>query len=80
MSKPIAQLPLVGTVHRDGVAYRAASPVPIHIVTGLIRESWCSRIAVTDASSDGQAPAEFHAMCVVEGEPFVLTGRIGERD
>jgi hypothetical protein len=79
MSKPISKLPLVGVVHRDGVAYRTADPVPLDVVTGLVRESWCSRLAVTDASTDGEIPAQFHAMCVFDGEPFVLTGRIGGR-
>ncbi|MFD8701745.1 hypothetical protein ACFV1W_03850 [Kitasatospora sp. NPDC059648] len=77
--KPITTLPLVGLVRRDGIAYRAAAPVPLDVVSGLIRESWCSRVAVTDASADGAFPAEFRAMCVVEGQPFVLTGLIGRR-
>ncbi|MFF2354929.1 hypothetical protein ACFVVL_34825 [Kitasatospora sp. NPDC058115] len=79
MSKPISSLPLVGTVHRDGVAYRVADPVPIDVVSGLIRESWCSRLVVTDAKSGGASASEFTAMCVVDGEPFVLVGRIGGR-
>ena len=76
MSKPISSLPLVGSVRRDGLAYRVTEPVPLDVVSGLIRESWCSRLSVTDASSDGRRPAEFHAMCVVDSQPFVLTGQI----
>ncbi|KJY26428.1 hypothetical protein [Streptomyces sp. NRRL S-495] len=80
--KSSINLPLVGIARRDGadgVAYRTVTPVPIDVVSGLVRESWCSRIAVTDASSDGQWPAEFRAMCVYESQPFVLTGLIGRR-
>ncbi|MFH9352609.1 hypothetical protein [Kitasatospora sp. NPDC017646] len=80
--KPITTLPLVGIVRRDdrdGISYRAAAPVPLDVVSGLVREPWCSRIVVTDASADGQRPAEFRAMCVFESQPFVLTGLIGAR-
>ncbi|MEU4120556.1 hypothetical protein AB0F71_39460 [Kitasatospora sp. NPDC028055] len=80
--KPFITLPLVGVVRRDGaggVAYRTETPVPLDVVSGLIRESWCSRISVTDASADGQWPAEFRAMCIYESQPFVLTGLIGRR-
>ncbi|MER6396876.1 hypothetical protein ABT263_12575 [Kitasatospora sp. NPDC001603] len=77
--KAITSLPLVGTVRRDGVAYRVADPVPLDVVSGLIREPWCSRLVVTDARSGGACPGEFTAMCVVDGQPFVLVGRIGRR-
>ncbi|MFB7678216.1 hypothetical protein ACFC26_43170 [Kitasatospora purpeofusca] len=77
--KAISSLPLIGTVRRDGIAYRTADPVPIDVVSGLIRESWCSRLVVTDAAAGGESPAEFTAMCVVDGQPFVLVGRIGRR-
>ncbi|MER8099408.1 hypothetical protein [Kitasatospora sp. NPDC094016] len=80
--KPITTLPLVGLVRCDGsdsIAYRTDAPVPLNVVSGLTRESWCSRVAITDASADGIIPAEFRAMCVFEGQPFVLTGLIGRR-
>ncbi|MFJ9607027.1 hypothetical protein ACIRS1_11875 [Kitasatospora sp. NPDC101176] len=78
--KPIRNVPGLGTARLDhgGVTYRLAEPLTIDEVSGLPREDWCHRLTVTDASADGRYAAEFHAICELDGEPFVLVGRIGE--
>ncbi|MFF2549164.1 hypothetical protein ACFVUY_42310 [Kitasatospora sp. NPDC058063] len=72
MSRLITELPLVGAVTRDGVAYQVAAPVSVGTVSALMCESWCNKLQVSDYGGP-----HFRAMCVVDGEPFVLTGRIG---
>ncbi|MFG2919564.1 hypothetical protein ACGF0D_42695 [Kitasatospora sp. NPDC048298] len=74
-ARRITELPLVGTVHPDGVAYRVEIPVSVDTVSALICESWCSKLQVSDFGGP-----HFRAMCVVDGEPFVLTGRIAGGD
>ncbi|MGA5818829.1 hypothetical protein ACPC54_13350 [Kitasatospora sp. NPDC094028] len=74
------EVPGLGIARLDGggLAYRLADPLTIDEVSGLARQSWCHRLEVSDASSDGQRPAQFRAICELDGEPFVLVGRIGE--
>ncbi|WP_369183772.1 hypothetical protein [Streptomyces sp. Y1] len=74
------QVPGLGIARLDGggLAYRLADPLTIDAVGGLARQSWCHRLEVCDASSDGRRPAQFRAICELNGEPFVLIGRIGE--
>ncbi|KJS56302.1 hypothetical protein VM98_07745 [Streptomyces rubellomurinus subsp. indigoferus] len=74
------QVPGLGIARLDGggLAYRLADPLTIDEVGGLARRSWCHRLEVSDASSDGRRPAQFRAICELDGEPFVLIGRIGE--
>ncbi|MEV7935272.1 hypothetical protein AB0O82_03935 [Kitasatospora sp. NPDC088264] len=76
---PHKDVPGLGIARLDGggLAYRLADPLTIDEVSGLARESWCRRLEVSDASSDGQRPAQFRAICEVDGDPFVLVGRIG---
>ncbi|MFD8082711.1 hypothetical protein ACFV4F_13580 [Kitasatospora sp. NPDC059722] len=76
----IRNVPGLGIARLDhrGLAYRLAEPLTIDEVAGLPRETWCHRLTVTDASADGRCAAEFHAICELDGEPFVLVGRIGE--
>lgn len=74
------QVPGLGIARLDGggLAYRLADPLTIDEVGGLARQQWCHRLEVSDASSDGRRPAQFRAICELDGEPFVLVGRIGE--
>ncbi|MBP0452398.1 hypothetical protein J5Y04_23045 [Kitasatospora sp. RG8] len=76
----LKQVPGLGTARLDHgcLAYRLAEPLTIDEVAGLLRETWCRRLTVSDASADGERPAEFRALCELDGEPFVLVGRIGE--
>ncbi|MFD8785972.1 hypothetical protein [Kitasatospora sp. NPDC059599] len=68
----------IARLDHGGLTYRLAEPLTIDEVAGLPREAWCRRLTVTDSSADGERPAEFHAICELDGEPFVLVGRIGE--
>ncbi|MFJ8626246.1 hypothetical protein ACIRD3_25885 [Kitasatospora sp. NPDC093550] len=68
----------IARLDRGGLAYRLSEPLTIDEVADLLRETWCRRLTVTDASADGEHPAEFRALCELDGEPFVLVGRIGE--
>ncbi|GAA2129889.1 hypothetical protein GCM10009760_01660 [Kitasatospora kazusensis] len=76
----LKQVPGLGIARLDGggLAYRLADPVTTDDVVGLARQQWCRRLEVCDASSDGQRPAQFRAVCELDGDPFVLVGRIGE--
>ncbi|MFI5644817.1 hypothetical protein [Kitasatospora sp. NPDC051705] len=78
--KTLKEVPGLGIARLDrgGLAYRLSEPLTIDEVAGLLRETWCRRLTVSDASADGRYPAEFRALCELDGEPFVLVGRIGQ--
>ena len=66
----------LGPVTREGVAYRLTEAIDPDAVGDLIRQPWCHRVDVSDGKPG--AP-KFRALCVIDGEPIIVTGEIGGR-
>lgn len=65
----IKEIPGYGPVRREGLAYALVDAASMEDVNALFHETWCHRLHVRQG--------EFQAMCEIDGEPFVLVGRIG---